>query len=88
MPAHCNRTCSSTAMLPGVRAVRLGLPAQAAPIVGCGMGEAGDDLLYVTPVQNRHRGGSHLPTPATPPDMRVRIRRFGWIELLPDIQPR
>jgi hypothetical protein len=25
---------------------------------------------------DRHRGGSHLPTPATPPCVRVRTRRF------------
>jgi hypothetical protein len=25
---------------------------------------------------DRHRGGSHLPTPATPPCERVRTRRF------------
>jgi hypothetical protein len=31
--------------------------------------------------RNRHRGESHLSSPATPPDVRVRIRRFGWIEL-------
>jgi len=30
---------------------------------------------------NRHRGEPHGSSPATPPDMRVRIRRFGWIEL-------
>ncbi len=33
------------------------------------------------PSTHRHRGESHLSSPATPPDMRVRIRRFGWIEL-------
>ncbi|MGA2949595.1 MAG: hypothetical protein ABSD86_19815, partial [Candidatus Sulfotelmatobacter sp.] len=26
---------------------------------------------------NRHRGAGHPASPATPPDMRVRIRRFG-----------
>jgi putative transposase len=31
-------------------------------------------------------GGSHLSSPATPPDMRVRIRRFGRIELLANEQ--
>jgi hypothetical protein len=25
---------------------------------------------------DRHRGGGHPPTPATPPYVRVRIRRF------------
>src|SRR5712671_7688497 len=29
----------------------------------------------------RHRGESHLSSPATPPYMRVRIRRFGGVEL-------
>src|SRR5438094_5611949 len=29
-----------------------------------------------TSEQNRHRGESHLSAPATPPDRRVRIRRF------------
>lgn len=28
---------------------------------------------------NRHRGRSYLRAPATPPDMRVRIRRFGGL---------
>jgi hypothetical protein len=28
---------------------------------------------------NRHRGESHLSSPATPPDKRVRIRRFGGL---------
>jgi hypothetical protein len=27
-------------------------------------------------VVDRHRGGGHPPTPATPPYVRVRIRRF------------
>jgi hypothetical protein len=30
---------------------------------------------------NRHRGSSHLLSPATPPYMRVRIRRFSSVEL-------
>jgi hypothetical protein len=33
--------------------------------------------------QNRHRGESHLSTPATPPDKRVRIRRFEGLSYLP-----
>ena len=37
--------------------------------------------------RNRHRGESHLSAPATPPDMRVRIRRFGGIELEINEQP-
>jgi hypothetical protein len=28
---------------------------------------------------NRHRGTGHPASPATPPDMRVRIRRFGGL---------
>jgi hypothetical protein len=36
---------------------------------------------------HRHRGESRLSSPATPPDKRVRIRRFGWIELFPNVQP-
>jgi hypothetical protein len=36
---------------------------------------------------DRHRGESHLSSPATPPDKRVRIRRFGRIELLPRKHP-
>src|SRR6267143_7228875 len=31
------------------------------------------------PHSNGHRGESHLSSPATPPDMRVRIRRFGGL---------
>jgi len=30
---------------------------------------------------NRHRGESHLSSPATPPDRRVRIRRFSSVGL-------
>jgi hypothetical protein len=30
---------------------------------------------------DRHRGGSHLPTPATPPCVRVRTRRFEKVTL-------
>src|SRR5216684_5439782 len=30
---------------------------------------------------NRHRGGGRPLSPATPPDMRVRIRRFSSVEL-------
>jgi hypothetical protein len=40
-------------------------------------------LLNTTPF-DRHRGGGHPPTPATPPCVRVRTRRFesvtGWPE--------
>ena len=36
---------------------------------------------------NRHRGSGHPLSPATPPDMRVRIRRFGRIELRTSEQP-
>src|SRR6266849_5468315 len=28
---------------------------------------------------DRHRGGGHPPTPATPPCVRVRTRRFDWL---------
>ena len=31
--------------------------------------------------QDRHRGSSHLLSPATPPDKRVRIRRFEKLRL-------
>jgi hypothetical protein len=36
-----------------------------------------------TGARNRHRGESHLSTPATPPDKRVRIRRFEGLSYLP-----
>jgi hypothetical protein len=36
---------------------------------------------------DRHRGSGRPLSPATPPDMRVRIRRFGWIELWTGEQP-
>jgi len=36
---------------------------------------------------NRHRGEPRGSSPATPPDKRVRIRRFGWIELWSREQP-
>jgi NADPH-dependent 2,4-dienoyl-CoA reductase/sulfur reductase-like enzyme len=39
-------------------------------------------LIIMTP-ENRHRGESHLSTPATPPDKRVRIRRFEGLSYLP-----
>jgi hypothetical protein len=28
---------------------------------------------------DRHRGGGQPPTPATPPCVRVRTRRFDWL---------
>jgi hypothetical protein len=28
---------------------------------------------------DRHRGGGHPPTPATPPCVRIRTRRFDWL---------
>src|SRR5208283_336935 len=31
--------------------------------------------------KNRHRGGGHPPTPATPPCVRVRTRRFELVTL-------
>src|SRR5437016_10045824 len=31
--------------------------------------------------RDRHRGGGHPPTPATPPCVRVRTRRFGLVTL-------
>ena len=37
---------------------------------------------------NRHRGSGHPLSPATPPDMRVRIRRFSSVELEYVQQPR
>src|SRR6266699_7222865 len=42
----------------------------------------------VAAARNRHRGESHLSAPATPPDMRVRIRRFSSVELEHIEQPR
>ena len=33
---------------------------------------------------DRHRGGSHLPTPATPPCVRVRTRPVSYTHLLAD----
>jgi len=44
-------------------------------------------LANTLPHLNRHRGESHLSSPASPPDMRVRIRRFGRIELFSNVQP-
>jgi len=32
---------------------------------------------------DRHRGGGHPPTPATPPCVRVRTRRFELVKLEP-----
>src|SRR5947208_2618222 len=38
-------------------------------------------LYVLVCVKNRHRGSGHPLAPATPPYMRVRIRRFGRVEL-------
>src|SRR6266849_1311606 len=35
--------------------------------------------LLSMPSTHRHRGGGHPPTPATPPCVRVRTRRFDWL---------
>jgi predicted nucleic acid-binding OB-fold protein len=37
---------------------------------------------------DRHRGGGHPPTPATPPCVRVRTRRFEMVTLVPIRQMR
>src|SRR5438552_2669334 len=37
-------------------------------------------LLPISPL-DRHRGGGHPPTPATPPCVRVRTRRFELVTL-------
>src|SRR5205823_14751799 len=37
--------------------------------------------LVICELGNRHRGSGHPLAPATPPYMRVRIRRFGRVEL-------
>src|SRR5271169_5607118 len=39
------------------------------------------DFLPATVSLNRHRGSGHPLSPATPPYMRVRIRRFSSVEL-------
>ena len=38
-------------------------------------------LVWFLPVRpsDRHRGGGHPPTPATPPCVRVRTRRFEMV---------
>jgi hypothetical protein len=33
-------------------------------------------VMAAIPIVDRHRGGGHPPTPATPPCVRVRARRF------------
>src|SRR5215471_871567 len=42
----------------------------------------------MTSSRNRHRGNSHLFSPATPPYMRVRIRRFSSVQLDAIQKPR
>jgi hypothetical protein len=37
-------------------------------------------VITFSSVSNRHRVRGYPRTPATPPDMRVRIRRFGGVE--------
>jgi hypothetical protein len=44
-------------------------------LIGLGVGSVLG--IVFNPKQNRHRGTGHPASPATPPDMRVRIRRFG-----------
>src|SRR5271157_3675090 len=34
-------------------------------------------------IKDRHRGNGHPSSPATPPDMRGRIRRFGGLSCVP-----
>src|SRR5207237_2606058 len=38
-------------------------------------------LFHDSDSQDRHRGGGHPPTPATPPCVRVRTRRFETVTL-------
>ena len=38
-------------------------------------------LAALVTQQDRHRGGGHPPTPATPPCVRVRTRRFELVTL-------
>ena len=37
--------------------------------------------IPITAALDRHRGGGHPPTPATPPCIRVRTRRFESVAL-------
>jgi len=46
------------------------------------------DVSLIIPVSNRHRGSGRPLSPATPPYMRVRIRRFSSVELEYVPQPR
>ncbi len=48
------------------------------PVYRSGTGKGKLALKALLP-RNRHRGESHLSSPATPPDKRVRIRRFGGL---------
>src|SRR5437588_13073025 len=36
-------------------------------------------VLWKVCPSDRHRGGGHPPTPATPPCVRIRTRRFDWL---------
>jgi hypothetical protein len=42
---------------------------------------AGSETFLPNDGQDRHRGGGHPPTPATPPCVRVRTRRFELVTL-------
>jgi hypothetical protein len=46
--------------------------------------------IYISLVSpfDRHRGGGHQPTPATPPCVRVRTRRFEMVTLVHILQIR
>src|SRR6516225_1005288 len=43
--------------------------------------QPGADPQFPSSRQDRHRGGGHPPTPATPPCVRVRTRRFELVAL-------
>ena len=53
-------------------------------------GVNGGGELCARPVKpfDRHRGGGHPPTPATPPCVRVRTRRFEMVTLVRILQIR
>ena len=56
--------------------------------VGCTSREAVIATTSAVTSFDRHRGGGHPPTPATPPCVRVRTRRFESVALTPVDQCR
>ena len=56
-------------------------PYEGPPAAAIGSGQPPSGSKVTTRAFDRHRGGGHPPTPATPPCIRVRTRRFELVTL-------